>query len=317
MLCNEISSFNQTHLCCSKASTISYSDCRIRQGEWWGQSQLNLPLIPGVDLVGIVERIDKQTQSRLGLQIGDRVISLVKYGGNARYTSVSADQLVKVPHGVNPPEAVCLAEAYLSAFQAIHCGQRQVVRYTATSLSGKLVLILGVLTNVGRAAVQLALAAGATIVYAPCKHKHRESVQSVGGTPLCGAKHDFMPHLNANIDLIIDATTDIRTEVENYFSALNENGDYLLVGRTPETKEYILSRWAGTPKHKLACGNNKYRLSHQVHAYDVYATWESNLECCKVSLSSFANERVCRSWRLTQGLTPARFGALDDAFASQ
>lgn len=215
---------------------------------------------------------------------GDRVISLVKHGGNARYTKVCADQLVKVPRGVKPPEAVCLAEAYLSAFQAIHCGQRQITRYKDTSLSGKIILVLGVLTNVGRATVQLAIAAGATLVYAPCKSKHRQSVQDMGATPLCLAKDDFMSLLDGKVDLVIDATSDIKTDVDNYFSALNENGDYLLVGRTAETKEYILSRWAGTPKHKLLCGSNKYRLTYQVHSYDVYETWASNLECCKVSL---------------------------------
>lgn len=245
-----------------------------------------------MDLVGIVEGIDSRTQSRLELKKGDRVISLVKHGGNARYTSVSADQLVKVPLGVDPPEAVCLVEAYLSAFQAIHCGQKQVIRYTATSLSGKKLLVLGILTNVGRAAVQLAIAAGATLVYAPCKSKHRENILSDGATPLCGAKDDFMTLLNGEVDLIIDATADIRTDVEDYFSALNENGDYLLVGRTSATKEYILSRWAGAPKHKLACDNNKYRLTNQVHAYDVYETWEANLECSKVSLSGFAYARL-------------------------
>jgi hypothetical protein len=67
-----------------------------------GETQLSLPLIPGVDFVGSIERIDKRTASRFGLGIGDRVTALVKHGGNARYTKIGAEQLVKVPDDVNP-----------------------------------------------------------------------------------------------------------------------------------------------------------------------------------------------------------------------
>ena len=121
---------------------------------------MDLPLIPGVDFVGKVDMIGKQTASRTGLRNGDRVISLVKHGGNARYTKLRADQLVKVPDGVCPPQAACLAEAYLSAFQAIHCGQSLIPRYPSTALAGTLIRVLGLITHVREAAVELAVAAG-------------------------------------------------------------------------------------------------------------------------------------------------------------
>ena len=209
-------------------------------------------------------------------------MALVKYGGNARFTKIRADQLVKVPDDVEPSEAVCLAEAYLSAFQAVHYGQRQLTRYKKGALSGKSILVLGVLTNVGRAVVELANAAGATLVYAPCKAKHRDKVRALCATPLGLEKKEWMPLLHQKLDLIVDATAEIKGDVENYFSALSENGDYLLVGRTQEKLAKIMARWAGSPK--LVCGSNKARMGNQLHSYDVYANWESNLESCKVRL---------------------------------
>ena len=264
---------------------MSYSDCRIRSGDWWGETELDLPLIPGVDFIGSIESIDKRTASRFGFSIGDRVTALVKHGGNARYTKIGAEQLVKVPDDVNPLEAVCLAEAYLSAFQVIHSGQRQHTRYKKTALTGKSILILGVLTNVGRAVVELAKAAGATLVYAPCKDKHRDKVRSIGATPLGVKKEEYVALIHGKLDLIIDATAEIKGDIENYFNALNDKGEYILVGRTPAAVENALSTWwAEAAKNNFVCTSiSKSRMMNQVHSYDVYEKWESNLDGCKVS----------------------------------
>jgi NADPH:quinone reductase-like Zn-dependent oxidoreductase len=264
-----------------KASTVSYSDCRIRNGKWWGHTPLSLPLIPGIDFVGKIDGIDKRTSSRSGLRNGDTVMSLVRHGGNARYTQIGADQLVKVPDDLEAVDVVCLAEAYLSAFQAVHSGQRLLTRYKQNSLLGKSVLVLGALTNTGRAVVELANAAGATLIYAPCKAKHRERVRAMGTCPLGLSKVEWMPLLNKKLDLVIDTTIELSGKEENYFSALSEKGQYLFIGRTQNDVDKIITKWAGSAK--LVCSSNRTRMAAQIHSCDVFEKWESNIESCKVS----------------------------------
>ena len=75
---------------------------------------------PGVDMIGKIDKIDALSMLKYKLKPGNRVMSLIKWGGNSRYTRIATDQLVKVPSGVDPAQAVCLAEAYLAAFQALH-----------------------------------------------------------------------------------------------------------------------------------------------------------------------------------------------------
>eukprot|EP00545_Synedropsis_sp_CCMP1620_P000191 CAMPEP_0119026600 /NCGR_PEP_ID=MMETSP1176-20130426/35742_1 /TAXON_ID=265551 /ORGANISM="Synedropsis recta cf, Strain CCMP1620" /LENGTH=1036 /DNA_ID=CAMNT_0006982347 /DNA_START=8 /DNA_END=3115 /DNA_ORIENTATION=+ len=264
-----------------EASTVSYTDCRIRKGE--GRSPLSLPITPGIDLVGKIDGIDKRTSSRFGLRNGDTVMALVKQGGNARYAQINAEQLVKVPDGLEATDVACIAEAYLSAFQAVHCGQRLITRYKKNSLSGKSILILGALTNTGRAAVELANAAGATLIYSPCKEKHRERVRAMGSTPIGINKEEWMPLVHKKLDLIIDATIELTGKEENYFDALNEKGHYLFIGRTQIGVDKIVTKWTGAAK--LACSSNRVRLASQIHSYDVFEKWESNIESCKRDLS--------------------------------
>lgn len=93
-----------------------------------------LPNSPGVDVVGRLYRIDNESSKRHGLSKGDRVMSLTNFGGNARYLAVAPEHLVKVPESIDPAEAACLAETYLTAFQVLHLGQGSSSRYKNTSL---------------------------------------------------------------------------------------------------------------------------------------------------------------------------------------
>jgi NADPH:quinone reductase-like Zn-dependent oxidoreductase len=210
-------------------------------------------------------------------------MSLVKHGGNARFTKIDAERLVKVPGNLEPCEVVCLAETYLSAFQALHCGQRMATRYMRNSLSGKSIFVLGALTNVGRAVIELAEAGGATLIYAPCKAKYKERVRSLGATPLSPYKDEWMPLLHKKLDLIIDATIDTSEELENCFSILGEKGDYIFIGRTQKEIDRVTAVWVGSSN--VVCSSKKVRMMNRIHAYDVFETWETNLESGKVRQS--------------------------------
>jgi NADPH:quinone reductase-like Zn-dependent oxidoreductase len=170
-----------------EASTVSSTDCSIRRGEWSNHVLLDPYLIPGVAFVGRVlhgnnknnnngttKRMERKKNHSKGspfsfstpIQVGDMVLSLVYSGSNARYLCSPKNQLVKIPHPINPNKAVCLAETYVTAFQALHHGQRGPVRYRDTSLKGKSVLIMGGYTALGKALIELCQASGVDYCYA-------------------------------------------------------------------------------------------------------------------------------------------------------
>lgn len=243
-----------------------------------------LPTIPGVAFVGRVSNIDSRTSIRYRIQKGDRVMSLCKTGGNTRYTRTYPDQLIKISDDLDPAETVCLAEAYLTAFQVLHFGQKQSTRFRANSLKGKSILILGVLTNVGRAIVELANQAGATLVYANGKEKQRDGIRDLGATPLGRRTVEWMPHLRGKLDLVIDATMDSEHGNLDTMEALNDRGTYVFIGRRMDFLDTDRTRRG---PQVLMCSRRSARATDRIHNYDIFATWQDNLEECKVRIHSY------------------------------
>jgi NADPH:quinone reductase-like Zn-dependent oxidoreductase len=171
------------------ASTISASDCAIRRGEWSNIS-MDPYIVPGVALVGIVTESDKKkTRTSFSfsspIQPGDVVLALATSGANARYTCLPRNQLVKIPPQLNPDLAVCLTETYLTAFQALHLGQRGGLRYHENSLKGKSILITGGYSPLGKALIELCRAGDAEFCYAltnQSQNKTKQSKKNRGGS---------------------------------------------------------------------------------------------------------------------------------------
>mmetsp|Transcript_32546 Transcript_32546/g.37028 ORF Transcript_32546/g.37028 Transcript_32546/m.37028 type:complete len:253 (+) Transcript_32546:1023-1781(+) len=196
---------------------------------------------------------------------------------------ISTDQLVKVPPHLRAEEVVCLAETYLSAFQGIHYGESTTSRYKKTSLSGKSILVVGALTNVGQAVVELAEIAGITLIYAPCKKKHKDQVFELGATPLEKSEEEWMPLLEGKIDLIIDTTVGVDSSVENYFGALQENGSYVLVGKSKKPVESLITEISGQSSN-YSCSRKRSHANNQVFNYNVFEKWDVDIELCKLDL---------------------------------
>jgi len=264
----------------TQASTVSRTDCCIREGRWMGSGYIPLPSSPGVDVVGKVYRINKASEQKYGLSKGDRIMALTKYGGNARYLAIDADQLVRLPESVDPAEAACLAETYLTAFQCLHYGQSQGQRYRKQSLKGKSILILGQMTTtMGSAISQLSTVAAADNVYATAKPKHYQRLTSVGILPLSSDPLQWFERLQGRIDVIISFDEEVTPLIRKLIS---NNGEILIVTQTgfdPEKERAQFDK-----KTKLVCTRNDGHDATRVHAYNVHNEWEENLSKCKKDL---------------------------------
>jgi NADPH:quinone reductase-like Zn-dependent oxidoreductase len=217
-----------------EASSVSATDCAVRRGSFWGEGSskaLSLPIVPGVTFAGRIIQGDKLRRS--GLNIGDRVISLVRVGANSRHLCISRDRLVKVPAEISDPaSACCLPELYLAAFQALHLNQSNSLRYRKSALSGKSVLVLGGDTAHGLAAIELAVASGATIVYGAGKENQFGKIKEVGGFPVDRDPREWFAMAEGKLDLIIGSNNDDqgRSELKHeHIRMLNESGQLVIL----------------------------------------------------------------------------------------
>lgn len=270
-----------------QASTVSQTDCLIREGRGVGKTSVTLPTSPGVDVLGKIYRIDTESAKTYGLAVGDRVMTLTKFGGNSRYLAVSPNQLVRVPETVDPAETVCLAETYLIAFQALHHNQSYGQRYRKTSLKGKSILFVGALTsNMCRALAQLSSLAAVENVYATAKSKHFQKFASLGILPLGQDPLEWFERLKGRLDMIVSIDEDV---TPLHYKLLNPKGEVLIVSMSSLISPHDLESIAGSERFDrqpgLVCSKGVWQNRSRTHAYDLYTEWEEKLDRCKSDLA--------------------------------
>jgi NADPH:quinone reductase-like Zn-dependent oxidoreductase len=127
------------------------------------------PDIPGLELAGEVTAVGPDV-FRLGK--GDRVMAVVGGGGQAELAVVHERAAIPVPDGLGWPEAGGFPEVVTTAHDAL---------FTQAGLGlGDRLLVHGAAGGVGTAAVQLAAAAGATVVASVRNPGHHQAVAELG-----------------------------------------------------------------------------------------------------------------------------------------
>ncbi|MQA02198.1 MAG: zinc-binding dehydrogenase [Streptosporangiales bacterium] len=140
----------------TQAMAVNHVDTFVRAGTY--PVPMTFPFVVGRDLVGTVAAVGAAVTD---FRVGEPVwCNSLGYGGRqgsfAEYANVPGDRLYLLPAGVEPVPAVALlhtaATAYLGLFREAQ------LRY------GETVLVSGAAGGVGSAVVQLAAAAGATVI---------------------------------------------------------------------------------------------------------------------------------------------------------
>ena len=126
---------------------VSLADILIRKGVHPESLFRRTPFPLGWDIVGIVDKLGEKVSTRSKLQIGDTVAALPIVGGYAQYLCLRPNQLVSVPSGLDPAEAVSVVLNYITAYQMLH--------RCAHIKSGESILVHGAAGGVGTALLQL------------------------------------------------------------------------------------------------------------------------------------------------------------------
>ncbi len=165
------------------AADVSFSDVNMRRGRYPGAPRP--PFTPGYAMVGVVEQLGPESS---GPPMGQRVAALTFYGSYSQYLCLPARDLVPVPAGVDPAEAVTLVLNYVTAYQMLH----RVAHVTP----GDAILVHGAAGGVGTAFLEVGRLAGLQVYGTASKPKHG-LVASLGATPIDYQSEDFVARIAA------------------------------------------------------------------------------------------------------------------------
>ncbi|MDR6225818.1 medium chain dehydrogenase/reductase family protein [Desmospora profundinema] len=177
------------------ATGVAHGDILIRKGILVPPLQ-RLPLTPGFEIVGRVEKVGSQV---IGFKKGQLVAALTIVGGNSEYICVHYKDLVSVPQSVGVEEAVSLVLNYLTAYQMLH-------RYAKVQ-PGQNLLIHGASGGVGTALLQLGKMIGVNMYGTASSAKH-EIVARYGAFPIDYRQTDFVEVINQMVPEGVDAVFD-------------------------------------------------------------------------------------------------------------
>ncbi|MCM3920961.1 NADP-dependent oxidoreductase [Frankia sp. AiPs1] len=153
-----------------EAAGVQGYDSAVRSG-WTPPGQtLQFPQIVGNDFAGVVDEIGTGVTD---FRIGDEVLGWAMLASCAEYVVVPPGQVVSKPSGMTWPQAGTLSASAQTAHTAL-----DELKVSA----GDTLLIHGASGGVGTVAVQLALAAGATVI-GTAGPANQDYLRSLGATP--------------------------------------------------------------------------------------------------------------------------------------
>jgi NADPH2:quinone reductase len=184
------------------AAGVNYADATRRTGGSAYPRPTPLPFTPGSEVVGVVEKLGDGVTA---VTRGATVMAWLGQGGYAEMAVADAADLLPVPPGIKPEEALSLIIQGLSA--------ALILKGSARLQAGESVLIEGAAGGVGVIAVQLAKIYGArNVIGAASTKAKRDLVISLGADAAVDySKPGWTEEVKANnggrgIDVILEMT---------------------------------------------------------------------------------------------------------------
>jgi NADPH:quinone reductase len=202
------------------ATGVSYADLLMREGVH--PEAPRPPFTPGWDLVGVVDKLGVGAST---VEPGQMVAALPVWGANAEFICLPQGELVPVPAGLDPAEALVVVFNYATAYQ--------MMRRSARVKPGQRVLIHAAAGGVGTALLQLGRLAGLEMYGTASARKH-ELVSSLGGTPIDYRNVDFVEEIyrltGDGVDVAFDGIGSTTRHLWRSFKTLRSGGKVVAYG---------------------------------------------------------------------------------------
>jgi len=178
------------------AAGVNPVDAKIRQGGFGRMLGLKLPLIPGLDVAGVVEATGPNVTR---FKQGDPIyacIDLKREGGYAEFAIVKETQASLKPKGLTFDGAAAMPVAAATAWQALV--------QIANLKEGQTVLIHGGSGGVGIFAIQIAKSCGAKVI-ATASAANQEFMRDLGADRVLDYNATKFEEVVKDVDVVLDS----------------------------------------------------------------------------------------------------------------
>ncbi len=175
------------------ASGVNPADPLIVSGKYAKEFGTHLPLIPGYDIAGVVEKTGAKITK---LKVGDPIYAYVLWGGGwAEYAVATEGEAAVKPTLLTYTEAAAVPLAALTAWQALID--------TAQLRTGQAVLIHGGSGGVGSFAIQIAKTRGAKVI-ATASTENQDLLKELGADVAIDYTKTKFEDVAKEVDVVLD-----------------------------------------------------------------------------------------------------------------
>lgn len=140
--------------------------------------------LPGLEVAGTIVGGDTSAMAAAGFKLGDRVCALVAGGGYAQLCVAPVAQCLPAPQGLSDVEAASLPETFFTVWSNVFDRARL--------QPGETLLVQGGTSGIGVTAIQLAKAAGATVIVTAGSDEKCAACRALGADHAINYRtHDF------------------------------------------------------------------------------------------------------------------------------
>jgi len=205
------------------AASVNPVDVAIRSGKYAEYFHTTLPLIPGMDAAGVVEKVGSKIKK---LKAGDPVyafFTLRGEGGYAEYALAEENEVAPKPGTISFEEAAAVPAVGSTAWQAlIEAGHLQ---------AGQTVLIHGGSGGVGHMAIQIAKARGARVI-ATASSASQDFMRKLGADQTIDYTKAKFEDAVKDVDLVLDAVGG--ETLERSYGVVKKGGTIVTIAGEPD-----------------------------------------------------------------------------------
>jgi len=205
-----------------RAAGVNPIDWKRREGYLQSAPGQSLPLIPGMDVAGVVVAVGSDAMPR---RVGDEVLALATMngGGFAEYIALPGQSVATKPENLTWISAAALPVAGITAWQALFdVGHLE---------GGQTVLIHAAAGGVGSFAVQFAKLRGAKVI-ATASAGNQEYLRALGADVLVDYKTQRFEDFAQNVDLVFDTLG--HETLDRSYSVVKPGGRLVTIVQEPD-----------------------------------------------------------------------------------
>lgn len=185
-----------------RASSVNPIDWKLARGDFKLVMPVKFPCVPGYDIAGEVTAVGPGvTEFSVGHKVHARIGDSAG-GASAEYAVAGIDVVAPMPAGMEPGEAAGLPLAGMTALQGLRDRAGLAMNHAEGGTRPR-VLIVGASGGVGHLAVQIARAAGATVV-GVCSGRNAALVASLGAHEVLDYTRPEPYRGQAPFDIVLD-----------------------------------------------------------------------------------------------------------------